>query len=144
MPEHVSCLNRRRFGQRNQAISQRGIEISLRDVQSDLRALRGQLDVGRAPSGVRYLVLGDNTPAGEQALRKREPKIVLVLGAEAQTSERRERVAPECAAIGILESREPLGSRCGSVSQVLVAGSRRRSWLGGVDGGTAAAKAGEL
>src|SRR5205085_1268458 len=27
---------------------------------------------------------------------------------------------------------------------VLIAGSRRRSWLGGVDGGTAAAEAGEL
>jgi len=56
-------------------------------VQSQLRALGSQLDVGRATSGIRYRVLRDDATAGKKVLGERQPKVVLILGAEAEASE---------------------------------------------------------
>ena len=128
LAQHVLCLNRGRFGQCNQSVCERCVKVRLRHIEPQLRALRRELDVGGTTPGIGDRVLRDDTSTREQALRKCETQVVLVLGAEAETAKRGERVGAEGAARRILETGQTLRGRRRRITQVLIARCR---WRGG-------------
>src|SRR5204863_6328518 len=71
--------------------------------------------------------------AGEEVLREGEAEVVLVLGTEAEASERGKRVVAEGAARRVLESRQPLVGRGGGTKEILIARSRWRRRFSRVD-----------
>ena len=114
------------------AVLQRGIEVRLGDVELELRSCavtryrrsgfpRSQPDSARDAS------------ARKEILREREPEVVLVLRAEAQAAEGRERISSQCAAVRVLETRQTLVGRSRRIAEILIARRGRRRGLGRVD-----------
>ena len=85
--QNVFGLNGGRFGERDQSVGERRIEVRLGDIEAKLRALRGQLDFRRAATGVSDIVLRIDASTREQILREGKTKVVLILGAESEAAE---------------------------------------------------------
>jgi hypothetical protein len=108
LPQRGLRLRQRGLGDVHQLVGEPGVEVGLRHVQRQLRALRGQGDLGHAARRLRDAGAGLHGPAVEGVVLGADPVIPGVLAAEARAAKPREGVGRLRAAERLLQRVQPL------------------------------------